>query len=186
MADSAAIAMLEREHEIILKATGALARLASALDEGKAVDAGMLGEAVRFLRQYADTCHHGKEEDLLFPAIGAHGMPEEGGPVGMMMQEHVEVRAQIDAFADAVTAYGAGEPGAGARLAGALAPIPELYGDHIWKENNVLYPMAEQLLAPAALDELERRFQDVEASMPAGLQDWAVAFADRLEREAVG
>ena len=33
---------------------------------------------LEFLRVFVDKCHHGKEEDLLFPALIAVGVPKEG------------------------------------------------------------------------------------------------------------
>jgi hemerythrin-like domain-containing protein len=35
---------------------------------------------MEFLSVFADTCHHGKEEDFLFPGLEAAGIPNEGGP----------------------------------------------------------------------------------------------------------
>src|SRR3954449_7918026 len=35
-----------------------------------------------------NTCHHGKEEESLFPTLENKGMPREGGPIARMLYEH--------------------------------------------------------------------------------------------------
>ena len=57
-----------------------------------------------FLKEFADKCHHGKEEGILFPALTAAGLPSQGGPVGVMLHEHVEGRALIQEMEKAVRA----------------------------------------------------------------------------------
>ncbi|MGI6450729.1 MAG: hemerythrin domain-containing protein [Desulfitobacteriia bacterium] len=42
-----------------------------------------------------DKCHHGKEENFLFKELVNKGVPNEGGPVGAMLQEHVQGRDYI-------------------------------------------------------------------------------------------
>ena len=52
-----------------------------------------LDDAMDFIKTFADSCHHAKEEDLLFPAMGEAGFPSRGGPVGVMLMEHEQGRA---------------------------------------------------------------------------------------------
>ena len=73
--------MLEAEHRVIAKVIGAVPVLADQLDAGQAVDVGLLRDIVEFMRAFADQCHHGKEELLLFPLLGKKGVPLQGCPV---------------------------------------------------------------------------------------------------------
>jgi hemerythrin-like domain-containing protein len=79
--------ILTHEHRVIeqvlgcLEAMGAEARAAGRLDGAAAQD------AVAFFRNFADRCHHGKEEVHLFPALEAKGFPRDGGPTGVMLDE---------------------------------------------------------------------------------------------------
>ena len=50
---------------------------------------------IGFLKEFADKCHHGKEEGLLFPAMVAAGIPDKGGPIGVMLAEHTQGRQFI-------------------------------------------------------------------------------------------
>ncbi|NLP44270.1 MAG: hemerythrin [Peptococcaceae bacterium] len=98
------------------------------------------GEVVYFLKIFADKCHHGKEEDYLFKELVKKGIPNEGGPVGVMLQEHVQGRdyiAQMSRSLDEKNIEG---------FNNAAALYCELLRQHIAKENNVLFVMADKVL----------------------------------------
>ncbi len=71
---------------------------------------------------FADQCHHGKEEDLLFPAMEAAGIPRESGPIGVMLEEHNIGRQYVRGMAEAVSGYRAGETQAGRAFAQNAKP----------------------------------------------------------------
>lgn len=50
---------------------------------------------MEFLMVFVDKCHHGKEEDFLFPALEAAGVARDGGPIGVMLHEHERGRRHI-------------------------------------------------------------------------------------------
>src|SRR3546814_12953879 len=79
-----------------------------------------------FLREFADTCHHGKEEGLLFPAMIAAGLSADGGPISVMLSEHEQGRALVAAMANAT------EP---ARSPDKFSEDESAYADH-QKSNN--------------------------------------------------
>ena len=155
-------ALLRQEHELILEVAGALSRMLTGdrlagdkedrpLDYD--LDYEMVSRCITFFRLYADACHHGKEEGLLFPALAAHGLPQEGGPVAVMLQEHEEGRAMVSSMASSLSGAQAGETAAGATLRNSAADFVELITAHIGKENNILFNMADQLIeGPASQD----------------------------------
>ena len=173
-----------QEHEIILKVVNALERIANAMKQGTMTDAGLLREAVQFMRQFADRLHHSKEEDLLFPAMQQKGIPEQGGPIGVMKNEHEMARAFVASFEEAVEAYAEQGESTAEGVCAAIQAITALYPDHIWKENNVLYPMAMELFTPEELSQLVHQFGDVEAGAGLAARSDFAKFADRLELEA--
>jgi hemerythrin-like domain-containing protein/uncharacterized protein (DUF2249 family) len=130
-------AMLRHEHEVVLRTLALLERLGRGLGAGEAVDRAALEWLTEFFHTFVDRCHHGKEEQHLFPALERHGVPRQGGPLGVMLQEHEEGRA----FLRAMTA---GDDRATAR---AIRGYAALLRAHIDKENGVLFPIAEQVLA---------------------------------------
>ena len=89
--------------------------------------------------------HFGTEEDDLFPAFeAATGMT--GGPTQMMRYEHTQMRGLLGQMADALSGRDADQ------FAGAAETLLVLMQQHNMKEENILYPMCENALAPGAVD----------------------------------
>ncbi len=150
---SKAIEDLEHDHDAILSALKILDRIAMDIEDGATPDRVDLLKFVDFLKEFADKCHHGKEEGILFPALTKAGMPVEGGPVGVMLFEHVEGRNLIKEMESAI----ASPPHYG-NFSIAARKYSALLQSHIGKENSVLFPMAEKTLDPGQLEELHEAF----------------------------
>ena len=155
-----ATSILRDEHELILEVLNAAAEAARRLQSGQSVDPGTLERMLTFLREFADRAHHGKEEDLLFPALVRRGMPSAGGPIGVMLFEHTQGRELIRRMAAAGEGIAGGAPGAGSAWANAARGYVELLRAHIAKENDILFVMADRILSneeQAGLGELFRK-----------------------------
>ncbi len=165
------IDILRDEHVLILRALGALEVAAERLAEGEALPRAWWDELLAWLGAFADRCHHGKEEDVLFPAMIRAGAPSEGGPIDLMLEEHAQGRALIRAMAD-------GEP---ARRAAAARQYAILLRQHIDKENDILFPLADAILDEADQRAVGRDFDGVEAEGGSeGSREAAHARLDRL------
>jgi hemerythrin-like domain-containing protein len=158
----AATQVLRHEHDAVVKMLGFAEDLADRLDRGERVGPGVLDKVLEFFRIFVDRCHHGKEEDLLFPLLEAKGMPRIGGPLGVMLGEHEEGRKRIKEMAEAAEAYRLKVEGAGCRWADAARSYAELLRAHIGKENNVLFEMAERMLTPDEQASLAEAFEKLE------------------------
>jgi hemerythrin-like domain-containing protein len=154
--------ILRQEHEIILKMLDAADDIASRLEQNTSVARDSLRDVVEFFQVFADRCHHSKEEDFLFPALEAKGLPRNGGPVGVMLFEHELGRATVRRMADALAAYESDPGAAGDAWAAASREYSALLRAHIQKENNILFVMAERLLTDAEQDQLSQAFARVE------------------------
>jgi hemerythrin-like domain-containing protein len=141
--------VLRDEHRVILRALDLLETAAARLAGGE----GWWREIIGWLRAFADRNHHAKEEASLFPAMVKAGVPSEGGPIGVMLEEHERGRALVAAME-------ASEPAARAATARAYVA---LLREHINKENEVLFPLADAILDEAAQGALQREFEAVEA-----------------------
>jgi hemerythrin-like domain-containing protein len=154
---SKAIADLKNEHEAILSAIQILDRMIPAMEKAPSVDKKDMQDFIGFLKEFADKCHHGKEEGLLFPAMVKAGIPEQGGPIGAMLAEHAQgrqlVRDMERSISNNVDLV---------KLAKAAKGYAILLRNHIQKENMILFPMAEKVLTEAQLDELYKRFEEHE------------------------
>ncbi|MCK9344072.1 MAG: hemerythrin domain-containing protein, partial [Massilibacteroides sp.] len=74
---------LRKEHELIITTLNVLDKVVDKIELGEKVDATDLKDIVVFLSEFADKCHHGKEEGFYFPALERAGIPNEGGPIGV-------------------------------------------------------------------------------------------------------
>lgn len=156
------IQTLMHEHRLIEQVLGSLSTFTERLESGRVEDRPRLADYARFFREFADRCHHGKEEDRLFVALHQHGMPREAGPVAVMVHEHEVGREHVRAL----TRLGDGdgpltgeECDAVRRHAGEYIPLLLM---HIQKEDGILFPNAEHLLPGDVLDRLEDEFDDFE------------------------
>jgi hemerythrin-like domain-containing protein len=151
---SKAIDDLKHEHEAILTALKILDRMIGAGTQVPREDiVGFIG----FLKEFADKCHHGKEEGVLFPALAKAGMPLKHGPVKAMLHEHEQGRSYIHAMEQA-----AADPPDYAGFAEAARQYTALLRRHIQKENEVLLAMAEQYLPVERLNAIYDAFEQHE------------------------
>jgi len=131
------------DHTIIQKVMDIMVRITSVKDP----DVEHLEFVVSFIREYADGCHHAKEEGLLFPKLVDKGIPKEFGPIGMMLREHEQGRNFVKGMADNIALYKAGNKEALKDVYQNMNGYVNLLRDHIAKENNVLFRMADQALS---------------------------------------
>jgi hemerythrin-like domain-containing protein len=142
-----ATASLREEHAVILQTLDVLEGLAGrAADD---VDPLAWPRLLAWLGSFADERHHAKEERLLFPALEAAGLPRDGGPIAVMLEEHEAGRALVRAMGEAPVAERR-------RLAREYACLLRA---HIAKENDVLFELADALLGPREVERLLRAYE---------------------------
>ena len=151
--------VLSAEHRVIETVLNALEKLAQDAESSALTD---WAKALDFCRNFADKCHHLKEEKLLFPALEERGIPREGGPIGMMLAEHEEGRGYVRAMAAAFEAA-AQDPGARRILRSKATAYIRLLREHITKEDEVLFQMADNVLSAEEQQKLLRDFEEHES-----------------------
>ncbi len=135
-----------------------------------------------FFRNFADKCHHLKEEKILFPALEEHGILREGGPIGMMLAEHEEGRGYVRAMADALDGLDSGWEASRVILIESARAYLRLLPQHIDKEDNVLFQMADEVLTPEEQKQLLHEFEEHEAKeMGTGVHDKYLKIVLELE-----
>ena len=171
--------ILSDEHRIIERVLDAVQRLTLAPARQNLPH---WQKTIEFIRGFADQCHHCKEEQVLFPALEAHGIPTEGGPVGMMLQEHEEGRALVRGMMDALARIDAGDDSAEAGLFDSAGQYLRLLREHIQKEDEVLFRMADEVIPGDEQKRLLREFEDHEVKeMGAGAHEKFLKIAAELE-----
>ncbi len=148
-----AIDTLTQEHEVIEKSLALLETVAHRIRAGSAMPEGFGTWIVRFIQEFADGSHHHKEEQGLFPLMEKRGVPKEGGPIGCMLHEH-ELGRELTHIMET-----AASNGDAARFADAAEEYVVLLREHIFKENFVLFRIAERCLAKGDDEELMEQFR---------------------------
>jgi hemerythrin-like domain-containing protein len=139
---------LRDEHAGVNLMPAILGRAASRLESGQHVSPDDLAQMLEFITVFADKCHHGKEEDLPFPAIEEAGIPREGGPISVMLREHDTGCGYVLGMRDAVAQYTSGDQAAAPRIAEHAGQSIRHLTQQIEKENLILFPMADALSQP--------------------------------------
>ena len=151
---SKATADLMNDHNAILSALDVFTNILDEFTNENSTNLDELLDFIDFLREFADKCHHGKEEGILFPAMVAAGVPDRGGPIGVMMAEHIQGRGYIHSMLEALE-----EPEDYAGFEKAGRAYIELLRVHIQKENNVLFPMADKVISADQMDVIALAFE---------------------------
>lgn len=164
-----AIDELKHEHQAIQLSLRILGEIQKTIERtGLIENADHLENLLEFFTVFVDHCHHGKEEELLFPAMEAVGVSKAGGPLGVMLNEHQQGR---DLVKNMKTDLAANKNGQSAHTDNLIAHIKayiSLLHQHIDKENNVLFVMASTNIDEQKLIALKAGFDEIEASRIGG------------------
>ncbi len=135
---------LRNDHYLIEKMMRALNITADLLKADKTIPAPVLEQAIDFVKNFTNVCHHGKEETSLFPTLEKNGMPREGGPIARMLFEHEITKQLAEKIEASAKAY------IQTNKADALIADIRNYTDHVslhlGKENFRLFMMADMIL----------------------------------------
>ena len=174
---------LVEEHRLILRVLAILERQAALTADGIGPDYRFYLDAVDFIRNYADRFHHAKEEDVLFEALVANGMPRQNSPVAAMLMEHDHGRAFVKGMETAAIAALAGDRGQDAVIAENARGYLELLREHISREDGILYPLAERVLPDGMRDAILEGYRVAEERTPADFEARYRKLVERYEAE---
>ncbi|HSB05619.1 MAG TPA: hemerythrin domain-containing protein [Thermodesulfobacteriota bacterium] len=153
---------LRDEHEGIKLMLAILERVTRVAGSGHKWDLDHIERMLEFFRVFVDRCHHGKEEDLLFPELEKHGILKNGGPIGVMLSEHVQGRKYIQGMADALVGLHRGAPESATLFGQNAIGYASLLRQHISKEEDVLFTMADKILSSQEDETLLQGFEKLE------------------------
>ena len=154
---------LKHDHRVIEQVVAGMSAIADLLDSGKQVEPSILADLVQFLAVFADRCHHAKEEQFLFPLLAAKARAASGKrDLDLLEQEHRSATKMVQELAKVSAAYIQNPLVMRHRVVALLRRLVDLYPAHIWKEDYLLFPMAQQILSQGEQEELAEKFEDVE------------------------
>lgn len=149
---------LMADHAVIFQAIQVLTAMNGEIDKERDVSVADIRSLLAFLREFADSCHHVKEEAIFFPALIQAGMPAQAGPLSVMLYEHEKARALINAMQNAIDRDNKKE------FLLYSTRYVQLLNQHIEKENYILFDMAEQMLTPDGDEKIFEEFEKFETT----------------------
>lgn len=171
------------EHRLILRMIAILERNALLTAEGSYTNWRFYLDGVDFIRNYADRFHHAKEEDVLFAALVKNGMPRENSPVAAMLMEHEQGRAYVRRMETAVNEAMEGLPDREGVVAENALAYATLLRDHITKEDDILYPLAERVIPEIMRGGILEGYQSAEHQAGTGINERYQAIVSHYEQE---
>lgn len=156
-----ATAGLMKEHQLILKYVDLMERCAilNLHNPELRILFDQAGSFIEFIHEYADRFHHTKEENILFRYLEIPGVLTHCNPVPQMLYEHEQARGYVRNMEIALN---------GKNLH-SLAENAQRYVDlmqlHIHKEDNILYPMAEQGLSDELKAMISKEYAEADAQL---------------------
>jgi hemerythrin-like domain-containing protein len=175
--------ILMQEHRVIEQVLDCLEAMASFVESNAELNQQDAKSAIDFFRNFADRCHHGKEEDCLFPLLEKKGFSREQGPTGVMVQEHETGRLQVRGMEVALNAVEAGNAAATADYVTHARAFITLLREHIQKEDHCLFQMADKALDEGEQSQLIEAFNHAEHDMGAGTHEKYIDVAANLAKK---
>ncbi|MDX1533307.1 MAG: hemerythrin domain-containing protein [Nitrosopumilaceae archaeon] len=154
-------ASLRRDHDLIEKVVKSMEATIQLLRDGKTIPESILMQVIDFSKNFTDVCHHSKEEKSLFPALGKAGMPTNMGPIAMMLIDHEKSREIATKMEMATKKYLAENEST--ELISYMQEYVTHITEHLWKENNRLFMMAEARLQYVA-EKVDSELNEIENS----------------------
>lgn len=152
---------LRRDHELIEKVIKAMESTIQLLNDGKQIPESILLPVIDFSKNFTDVCHHSKEENSLFPALEQAGIPRHMGPIAMMLIDHEcsrEIGKEMESSAKNYILTGDST-----KLITDMQQYVEHITEHLWKENNKLFMMAEARLQYVS-QKVDKELNEIEES----------------------
>lgn len=153
---------LKHEHRVIEQVLRALEGVCFRLACQESMPTEALSEMVDFISHFVDGYHHAKEETHLFPALQRHGIVRQGGPLGIIENEHKTERRLIDELNMAIEDLKAGSGGSRQVFIEAARKFIAHLTNHMQQEEAILFRLAEELLDSSEGEAVTRGFRQAE------------------------
>jgi hemerythrin-like domain-containing protein len=124
------------EHRLIERMIALMKKELEHAKKAKQVNPRFVEAATRFIKAYADRCHHGKEEDILFRELKKKDISKEHKKIlDELVQEHKWGRETTAKLVGANRRYGKGDEEALSEIIYCIGLLVDFYPKHIEKED---------------------------------------------------
>lgn len=128
------------EHRLIERMIAVMKKEINRMETESKIDLGFIDMAVDFIRKYADRCHHGKEEDILFRELNKKDLnPNHRRIMDELIEEHRWARKTSGKIVDAKNEIITGNTQPIAPIVELMKQLIEFYPTHIEKEDKMFF-----------------------------------------------
>jgi hemerythrin-like domain-containing protein len=146
------------EHRLIERMIDVIARELERIQEQGDADSRFIETAANFIRIYADACHHGKEERILFRDLQKKELKSEDKQMmDELIEDHKLGRKLTAQLVEAKTKYEKGDNTAIMTIVNTMQHLVNFYPKHIEKEDKVFFKSAMRYLS---MDEKEAMLKE--------------------------
>ena len=154
------------EHRLIERMIRLLRQQLEKVGGQKKADPVFIDMAVDFIRNYADRCHHGKEEDILFRDLAKKGLSDEHRTImDELLEEHVRARKATRSLLEAKERYLKGNPEALRDIVDAITWLVNFYPIHIQKEDRQFFMPVMSYFSKQEQDAMLQEFYEFDRNL---------------------
>lgn len=156
-----AVGALMTEHRLIERMIRDVRGQLDQFEASGTLDPEYVYTSVDFVRTYADRCHHGKEEDILFRELASRPMSaEHADAMNALIADHAWARGTTKALVVATDRYAAGESAAAAEARRLMRALADFYPGHIEREDHGFFKPAMEYFTHDEKETMAEEFRE--------------------------
>jgi hemerythrin-like domain-containing protein len=174
------VGILMVEHLLIARMVNLMQGELEKIERGKKPDLVFIDGVIDFAKTYADLCHHGKEESILFEKLARKKLiPEHKKIMDELVLEHIQNRKIITNLELARESYLKGEPDAVRAIVTICKSLVQFYPGHMEKEEKDFFTPSLEYFSKREQQEMVQKFWEFDKDL---LLAKYLKFIDRYER----
>ena len=119
-------------------------------------------EVVKYLINIIENSHHGKEDDVFYPELISSGIPKETAPLSIINYEHLISVNYLKDISSCVENCKIGNDFSGELLADSLTNYVIAIKNHIQREEEIVFPIANEVFSIEKQNDILQRFEIIE------------------------
>ena len=170
---------LMKEHRLIERAIALMKTEIGRIRRDNRVHPAFLDATLDFIKTYADRCHHGKEEDILFRELRNKKIsPNHTGIMNDLIKEHAFARDTVKKIADAEKNYVGGDRQVLGIILSGMESLVDFYPKHIEKEDKHFFLPCMEYFTDGEKEAMLKEMTDFDRGMIHAMYEGVVS---RLE-----
>lgn len=158
--------LLMNEHRLIERMIKLMRKESERANTAREVDPKFVTTSVEFLQNYADLCHHGKEEGILFKALSQRRLSDaDNKMMRELIAEHAYARKTVRNLEKTVGVYIGGEKNAPEGALSLMNALVEFYPFHISKEDKQFFCPCMEYFTETEKEEMTKEFREFDMNL---------------------